>query len=327
MKIRARITGTGLGVPSKVITNADLEKMVETSDEWISSRTGIKERRVVDRDKGETNSSLSIAACLEALHKADLNAKDIDLVVCCTATPDTMMPITASRVVHGVGAVNAASFDLNSACTGFVAGLNVVDNLIRAGAYKKVLLIGSDLFSSIIDWTDRKTCVLFGDGAGAVVVEAVEVKDEDTESLIIGSKLYTEFDINESLAVKNGGSRNPETRGFVNMSGQEVFKAGSRGMAKAAADIVQRFNVSLDQIKWFIPHQANRRICEMVAKLLNFPLERVYMNLDTWGNTSAGTIAICLGEMNRKGLLKKGDLLLLDAFGGGYTYGAVLLRW
>ncbi len=327
MNIRSRISGTGLGVPSKVITNADLEKMVDTSDEWISTRTGIKERRVVDREKGETNASLSIAACLEALHKAELNAKDIDLIVCCTATPDTMMPITAARVVHGLGAVNAASFDLNSACTGFVAGLNVVDNLIRAGAYKKVLLVGADIFSSIIDWTDRKTCVLFGDGAGAAVVEAVEVKNESTESFIIGSKLYTDFDVNESLAVKSGGSRHPETRGFVNMNGQEVFKAGSRGMVRAASDILSRFDLSLDQVRWFIPHQANRRIVEMVAKLLNFPSERVYMNLDVWGNTSAGTIPICLGEMNRKGLLKKGDLLLLDAFGGGYTYGAALLRW
>lgn len=331
----SRILGTGLGVPSRVVSNADLSKTVETSDEWIFSRTGIRSRRVVDRDKGETNSTLSIAAASSALKNSNINATDLDFIICCTATPDTWMPITAARIAHGIGAASIATFDLNAACSGFLTGLSVADTMLRSGSFKRGLVIGSDIFSSILDWTDRRTCVLFGDGSGAAVVEGFDHANPKDASMILGFRLYTDFDVNEDLAVKGGGSRSPQGSSsymktefpFVNMNGKEIFKAGSRGMAEATKNLCHDLGVSISDLKWLVPHQANSRIMEMVAKLLDVPLERVFMNVDQWGNTSAGTIAIALAEMQRDQKLKRGDLVMLSAFGGGFTYGAMLLRW
>ena len=331
----SRISGTGLGIPSKVLTNDDLSKIVETSDEWIRTRTGIQSRRLIDRELGESNASISMAAAKQALAKSQINAKDIDLVISCTATPDTWMPITAARVVDGIGAVNAGAFDLNAACSGFLTGLHTADGLIRGGLHKKILVVGSDVFSGILDWSDRSTCVLFGDGAGAAVVEASPDSDPATDSMILGSVLVTHFDREEHLSVKGGGSRTPALspgymtveKPFVTMNGQEVFKAGSRGMVEAARAVLDKCQVSINDVKWLVPHQANRRIIEMAAKLLNFPIERTFMNVEKWGNTSAATVAICLAEMQQQNLIKKGDLVLLDVFGGGFTAGAMLVRW
>lgn len=335
MAIRSRIVGTGLGTPSKVVTNVDLEKFVETSDEWIRTRTGIRERRFVDRDKNESLSSLCIQAGKSAMERAGVKPEEITLVICATATPDTVMPISAVRIATGVGAMKAGAFDLNAACSGFISGLHLADGLIRAGNHKHVLVIGGDVFSSILDWSDRTTCVLFGDGAGAAVVQGFESKDAATDSMILGSKLFHVFDREENLALKGGGSRTPshsprfgkEEKPYITMLGQEVFKVGTRAMAEAGRAVVEQCGLTMNDIDWLVPHQANIRIIEMVAKLLEFPVEKTYVNVDRWGNSSAGTVPICLAEMEEKGLLKKGQIVLLDVFGGGYTYGATLMRW
>lgn len=333
--IRSRILGTGLGVPSKVLTNFDLEKIVETSDEWIRTRTGIRERRFVDRDKGETLSSIGLQGAREAIARAGITPDQIDFVFCCTATPDTTMPISAARIAGVLGCDRAGALDINAACSGFVSGLHLADAMIRAGFHKHILVVGADVFSSIIDWTDRTTCVLFGDGAGAAILGATSDADPSRDSMVLHSRIYQQFDHAEHLALLGGGSRTPpshprygkEDKPYVTMTGQEVFKAGTRAMAQVGREVVEGAGYKLSDIDWLVPHQANIRIIEMVAKLLEFPTEKTYVNVDRWGNSSAATVAICLAEMQQKGLLKKGQLVLLDVFGGGFTYGAMLLRW
>ncbi len=325
--IRSKITGIAHGIPSKVLTNHDLMKIVDTSDEWIQTRTGIKERRFVDKEKGETHTTLALEAARKALVKANAKAEEIELVICATMSPETYMPMASCRIVGELGAKNAGAFDLNTACSGFISALHTADSFIRSGVHKKVLVIATEVFSSILDWTDRKTCVLFGDGAGAAVVEPHYNADPTTDSVIIGSQLWSMNDLNESLAVKGGASREPDLRPRITMDGQEVFKFASRAMAEAAGHVVKKCGYRLEDVDWFIPHQANLRIIEMVAKLSNFPMEKVYVNLDRWGNTSSATVIIALSEMQEKGLLKKGQLVLLDVFGGGFNYGALLLRW
>lgn len=332
---RSRIVGTGLGIPSKVITNADLEKIVDTSDEWIRTRTGICERRAVDQSKGEGLSSLGAVAARMALSRAGLDPKDMDLIICCTATPDTFLPMSSSRIGDMLG-ISPATFDLNSACSGFVTGLQTADAFIRSGIYKNVLLVGGDIFTTgVVDFTDRNTCVLFGDGVGAAVLARSQQNDESKDPMVIKTILHTLFDREESLGVLGGGSRSPEghpnfktvDKPHITMSGQDVFKAASRSMANVAMELLEATGIRPEQVKWLVPHQANLRIIEMVAKLLEFPMEKVFVNLDRWGNTSAGTVIICLAEMEQQGLLKAGDLVMLDVFGGGYTYGASLIRW
>lgn len=326
---------TGIGIPSKVITNFDLEKMVETTDEWIRTRTGIRERRAVDQSKGEGLAFLGAEAAKKAFAKCSVKPQEIDLIICCTATPDTFLPMSSSRIGDLLG-ISPATFDLNSACSGFVSGLNTADAFIRSGIYKNILLIGGDVFSTgVLDWTDRNTCVLFGDGVGAAILSRSENLDTTKDPMVIHSILHTIFDKEENLAVKGGGSRSPSTHPnyrtvdspHITMSGQDVFKMGSRCMAQVAVELFEKTGYGPLDIKWLVPHQANIRIIEMVAKLLEFPMEKVFVNLDRWGNTSAGTVIICLAEMEEKGLLKPGDLVMLDVFGGGYTYGASLIRW
>ncbi len=330
---RSAILGTGLGIPKKVMTNFDLEKIVETSDEWIRTRTGIVERRFIDRDQGQSHTSIAVDAARSAMAKANVRPEDLDFIICATATPDTYMPNASARIAEALGS-RAGCIDMNSACSGFVVSLHNADGLVRSGLSKRVLVVGAEVFSSILNWNDRGTCVLFGDGAGAVVLGPVPADDKD-HHVIIASKTYNMPDPHQSLAMLAGASRTPfnsprfmkEETPYITMNGQEVFKNASRGMHQAAKELLEEQNVHPDQIKWFIPHQANLRIIEMVAKLLEFPMERVYVNVNRWGNTSAATIPICLGEMEEKGMLKKGDLLLLDTFGGGFIYGATLLRW
>ncbi|HVJ65685.1 MAG TPA: beta-ketoacyl-ACP synthase III [Bdellovibrionota bacterium] len=331
----ARVLGTGLGSPAKVLTNADLEKFVDTSDEWIRTRTGIHERRLIDRDAGETLTSISVMAAQDALKNSGVKASEIDLVVMGTTSPDTLMPGTATRVAGALGLNKIPALDINAACSGFMFSMHTVDALVRTGAYKKVLVIGGEHISSILNWKDRTTCVLFGDGAGAVVVEAVKDADPTKDSMILGSKIYTLFDEAKALEVLGGGSRYPShhpemgktVHAHITMSGQDVFKAGSRAMAEAAKEVMEMCRITPDQIRWFVPHQANRRIIEMVAQLLHFPMDRVFVNIDRWANTSAGTIPICLAEMEQQKLMKRGDLILIDTFGGGFSYGAMLIRW
>ncbi|MBS1982586.1 MAG: beta-ketoacyl-ACP synthase 3, partial [Bdellovibrionales bacterium] len=250
--------------------------------------------------------------------------------------PDTVLPNTAARVAGALGCLSTTgALDVNTACAGFVTGLHMADGLIRGGLHKNVLVIGTDVFSHVLDWTDRTTCVLFGDGAGAVVVTAVDSNDEQNDSIILGSKLFHIFDHAEALSIKAGGSRTPfssprfnvEERPYVTMQGQDVFKMGTRGMAQAAEEVLKLCGVDKHQLDWFVPHQANIRIIEMVAKLLDMSMDKVYVNIDRWGNSSAATVPVCLAEMNRAGMLKKGQLVLLDVFGGGFAYGALLMRW
>ena len=333
----SKITGTGLGNPSRLVTNDDLARTVATSNEWIQTRTGITSRRLIDREAGETHTTISVQAARQAMARANLDPQNpgIELVICCTATPETSMPISGARIVGALELKGCGSFDLNAACTGFVSGLHVADGLLRAGVHKRILVVGVDVFSGIIDWTDRATCVLFGDGAGAAILERCE---DTSKSRIISTLLETDFDREEHLVVKDGGSRTPfpqdgksvdgaAFRPFLQMNGGEVFKAGSRALAWAAEEILKRTDVDASNIDWFVPHQANLRMIEKIQKLLGLPKEKIYCNLDRFGNTSAATIPICLAEMEEKGLLKRGQMVLLDAFGAGFTYGSVLLRW
>ncbi len=332
----SRLAGTGLGHPLRVLTNNDLSNMVETSDEWIFTRTGIRERKLIDPKQGQSNSSICAEAIQEALKRAGRSPKELDHVIVCTTTPDTWMPITAARVAHAIGAPKVGCVDLNAACSGFLSGAHFADGLIRGGNAKLVAVAGADIFSSLLDWKDRSTCVLFGDGAGAAVFERAENVDPSKDSCVLGSVIHAELDVDENLAVLGGGSKFPYESGepyyrngkpFLQMKGQDVFKMASRCMAEVAQEVLQKCGYSTKDLRWFVPHQANRRIVEMVARLLEVPMDKVFMNMDRWGNTSAATVAICLAEMNRQGLLNKGDLVLLDVFGGGYTYGAMLLRW
>jgi 3-oxoacyl-[acyl-carrier-protein] synthase-3 len=333
VEIRSRIVGTGLGVPSRVVTNKDLEKLVDTTDEWIETRTGIKTRRVVDTQKGESNSSLSLMAARQALQKSQLQAKDIECVLLCTATPDTWMPISAARVAGALDIPHALCMDINAACSGFVTGLSVADAYIRSGTCKHVLVMGTDVFSHITDWKDRSTCVLFGDGSGAVVVSRTEVPLGDTKSPgILATVMRNKVDSNHDLAVMGGGSLYPFAnlqghKPLITMNGPEVFKMGTRCMSEAALAVLEKANIKPSEVDWMLPHQANRRIIEKVAGLVGFPMEKVFMNVEHWGNTSAATVAIGLSEMVDQGLLKPGQILLMSVFGGGFTYGATLIRW
>ncbi len=331
----SRIAGTGIGYPAKIISNHDLEKIVDTTDEWIVTRSGISQRRAIDREKGQSFASLACEAAHQALERAQLKVSDLDYVICATTTPDTRMPSEASRIVGGLGCKSTTgAVDINSACAGFVSALQLADGLIRSGIHNRILVVGGDLMLSLLDFTDRATCVLFGDGVAAAIFIAVENADTTKSSMVLDTLMYCESDKVENLVVLGGGSRAPfkldgtsAQSPFIKMNGKEVFKNGSRAMAQAALNVLEKNGITGDDVAWFVPHQANIRILQKVAELAGIPMERVYVNLDRWGNTSAATIPICLAEMEEKGLLKKGQLVLLDAFGAGYHYGCSLLRW
>jgi 3-oxoacyl-[acyl-carrier-protein] synthase-3 len=325
--VRARITGTGSAVPDKVLTNFDLEKMVETSDEWITTRTGIKERRIAA--EGEYTSTFAVKAANNALKMAGVTAADIDLIIVGTISPDFPFPATACLVQNDIGATNAVAFDVTAACSGFVYALSIADKFISTGAAKKALVIGAEVLSRLVDWTDRNTCLLFGDGAGAVVLEACE-----GEHGILSSHIHSDGAYWELLYQAGCGSRNPpvqksidEKSVFLMMQGNEIFKLAVRAMAEVANEALVANNMAIADIDLFIPHQANRRIIDAIGKRLGLADERVVVNLDRYGNTSAASIPIALDEVNRASRINAGDILLLDAFGGGLTWGSVLLRW
>jgi len=325
--MRARITGTGSALPEKVLTNFDLEKMVDTTDEWIVARTGIRERRIaVD---GEYTSTFASAAAERALEMAGVPASEIDLIIVGTLTPDFPFPATACIVQQSIGATNAICYDLSAACSGFVYALATAEKFIASGSVKKALVIGAEVLSRIIDWTDRNTCLLFGDGAGAVVLEAVE-----GENGILSSHLHSDGNYWDILYQKGCGSRNPATQQnlddrlvYLTMHGNEVFKYAVRAMAEVALEALAANGLSAGDISLFIPHQANQRIVDSVGKRLSLRPDQVFVNLDRYGNTSAASIPIALDEACRAGQVKEGDIVVLDAFGGGLTWGAVLLRW
>jgi 3-oxoacyl-[acyl-carrier-protein] synthase-3 len=323
----ARITGTGAAVPEKVLTNADLEKLVDTTDEWITTRTGIKERRIAS--EGEFTSTFATTAAEKALAMAGVSAEELDLIVVATVTPDFPFPSTACLVQKNLNAKNAAAFDISAACSGFLFAISIVNNFIKSGNVTKALVIGAETLSRVTDWQDRNSCVLFGDGAGAVILEATTEK-----AGILSTHIHSDGTYWELLHQPACGSRNPadqrvidEKLTFIKMQGNEVFKLAVRAMEEAANEALAANELSVSDIDLFISHQANRRIIDAIGKRLKLKSEQVYVNLERYGNTSAASIPIALDEANRAGKLKDGALVLLDSFGGGLTWASALVRW
>ncbi|MFH1441081.1 MAG: beta-ketoacyl-ACP synthase III [Candidatus Omnitrophota bacterium] len=320
------IIGTGKYLPKKVLTNAELEKMVDTSDEWITTRTGIKERRMAA--KTEAASDLAVKASEEALQNAKLSAADIELIIVATITPDMQFPSTACLVQSRLSAKKAACFDISAACSGFIYALSVAEQFIALGVYKNALVIGSEVLSAITDWQDRNTCVLFGDGAGAVVLS--EVKSGGMISTYLGS----DGSMSDLLMVPGGGSRNPATyktiddrMHYIKMKGNELFKVAVNTMTHAAEVVIKQAGLSASDIDLVIPHQANTRIILAVAKKLGLPQEKFYLNIEKCGNMSSASLAVALCEAVQQGMVKKGDNILLDAFGAGLVCGACIIKW
>ncbi len=327
-----RITGTGCALPEKILTNADLSKIVETSDEWITTRTGIKERRVAD--KNTATSDLSILAARRALEAAELQAADIDLIIVGTCTPDHMFPSVACLVQKALGAVNAAAFDVSAACSGFIYSLATARALLLAGSHKRALVLGADILSKITDWTDRGTCVLFGDGAGALVLELDE-KGTTSGPRVLAIDMGADGTGSDMLNVPGGGSRHPysengsmtEFPAKIHMDGKEVYKHAVTRMVETANRALEKAGKTSQDLALLIPHQANLRIIESVGKRMNLPAEKVFLNIHKYGNMSAATTIVALDEARREGRLKSGDLVELIAFGAGLTWGAVVIQW
>jgi len=326
--IRAKISALGTYVPPRLLTNQDLEKMVETSNDWIMERVGIRERHIAE--KGVATSDLAVAAAKQALAERNIAASEIDAVIVATVTPDMLFPSTACLVQHKLGAKGMWGFDLSAACSAFLYALQTGAQFIATGAHRKVLVIGADVMSSIIDYTDRATCVMFGDGAGSVILEAAE---DDSVGLI---DFIHEVDGSGgcSLYMPGGGSLNPSTYAtvdkrmhYVHQDGQAVFKFAVRKQTELCAKLIERNNVKVCDIAAFIPHQANRRIITASADRLGMSLDKVIINIDRYGNTTAGTIPLAMHSAREEGKLKKGDLVLLASVGAGFTIGAALLRW
>jgi 3-oxoacyl-[acyl-carrier-protein] synthase-3 len=327
MALHAAIVGWGMSVPSRVVTNAELSTMVDTSDEWIQSRTGIKERRIISN--GETTSTLASAASRAAMAMAGVQAADIDMVIVATFSPDRPMPATACRVQAELGITNAAAFDIAAACSGFVYGLSVATSLIQTGVAKRILFCAADVVSHYVNWNDRNTCVLFGDGAGAVVLEAT-----DQPYGLMSSDMGDAGDREDLLMVEAGGTCLPLTgdmaasdRRFLTMNGREVFKLAVRGMEESSLAALSKAHLTLADIAVVVPHQANRRIIEAIAERLGVPIEQFYINVQRYGNTSAATIPMALTEAVAEGVIHNDTYVLLTAFGGGLTWASAVVRW
>jgi 3-oxoacyl-[acyl-carrier-protein] synthase-3 len=321
------ILGTGSELPSKVVTNHDLEKMVETSDEWITVRTGIKERRVLEEGKG--NADMAFRAAQRALNDAQMQATDLDAIIMGTVTPDYVFPSSACVLEDMLGARNVFSFDVGAACSGFLNALSVADSFIRTGQINNALVVGSDALSRLLNWQDRGTCILFGDGAGAVVLGASE-----NGSGILSTRLRTDGSYVKQLYVPAGGSLKPATpetvqrnEHTITMNGKEVFKIAVRSMEEISRQALIEADVQVSEVSLVIPHQANRRIIVALAERLGIPMERVMVNLEKYGNTSAASIPVALDEAKRQGRIKPGDIVLLNAFGAGFAWGAAVIKF
>ncbi|MEW6161926.1 MAG: beta-ketoacyl-ACP synthase III [Nitrospirota bacterium] len=325
--IKSRIVSTGSYLPERVLTNFDLEKMVDTSDEWITERTGIKERRIATENQAA--SDLAYEASKAVLKRAALGIEDIDLIIVATVTGDMPFPSTACILQDKLGAKYATAFDINAACSGFLYGLYIADGLIRSGMHKRILVVGTEVLSKITDWKDRTTCVLFGDGAGAVIVEPTE-EDRGIISMYINS----DGGMWDLLHMPGGGSKNPASRDsvdkrlhYVKMKGNELFKVAVRKLEDIAVKTLNENELEPSQLSLLIPHQANLRIIQATADRLGIPMDKVIINLDRYGNTSAASIPITLDEAARTGRIKDGDYILLEAFGGGLTWASALIKW
>ncbi|WP_292907791.1 beta-ketoacyl-ACP synthase III [Niveispirillum sp.] len=324
MAIRSVILGCGSYLPAKVMTNADLAQFVDTSDEWITERTGIKSRHIAA--DGELTSDLAYNAAISALAHAGVTADELDLIVLATATPDNTFPATAVKVQARLGMTRGAAFDVQAVCSGFVYALSVADNFIKAGQAKTVLVIGAETFSRILDWNDRTTCVLFGDGAGAVVLRATDGAGTSDDQGILSTHLHSDGNHHDLLYV-DGGPSSTQTVGHVRMRGQEVFKHAVVNLADVVKEALAANGLAADAIDWLVPHQANRRIIEGTGRKLKLSADRVVVTVDHHGNTSAASIPLALAEAVNDGRIKRGDLLLLEAMGGGFTWGGALVRF
>ncbi len=326
---KARISGTGSYLPEKILTNYDLEKLVDTNHEWIVERTGIHHRHVAA--DGEYTSDLAAHASRKALEAANLTAKDIDAILFATVTPDQVMPSTACVLQHKLGCRNIMALDISAACSGFVYGMSIANEFIKTGAYKNVLVIGAEILHKLVNYKDRETCILFGDGAGAAIVSRVE---NNEDSKIYGYKLGADGSIGDLFVLPAGGSKLPfsqkvldEELHYVRMKGREIFKNAVRSMTDMCEAVLEEHGVSAQDVNWLIPHQANIRILESVAKHFEFPMEKVIVNIATMGNTSAATVPVAFDEAVRDGRIQRGQHILLTAFGAGLTMGSVLLKY
>jgi 3-oxoacyl-[acyl-carrier-protein] synthase III len=325
---RSVVLGCGSYLPQQILTNAELASRIDTSDEWIVQRTGIRQRHIAA--EGEFTSHLAINAAKAALAHAGIDAQAIDLIVLATSTPDNTFPATAVAVQNGLGITHGAAFDLQAVCSGFVFALATADNFLRTGAFKRALVIGAETFSRILDWNDRGTCVLFGDGAGAVVLEAQELPEGQpgaaSDRGVLTTHLRSDGRHKSKLYV-DGGPSSTQTVGYLRMEGREVFKHAVGMITDVIIDAFNATGLSADDIDWFIPHQANKRIIDASAHKLHIAPQKVVLTVDLHGNTSAASIPLALNVAVKDGRVKKGDLLLLEAMGGGFTWGSVLLRW
>jgi 3-oxoacyl-[acyl-carrier-protein] synthase-3 len=326
-KRRIKIVGIGSYTPEKVLTNADLEKMVDTSDEWITTRTGIKERRIAAED--QATSDLGIEAARVALEDAGLTPDDIDLILVATNTTDTPFPSTACWIQKGLGADHVPAFDISAGCTAFIYGMIIAESLILNGTNKRILLLGPEMLSRCTNWEDRNTCVLFGDGAGAVVLE-----ESSDDSGMLSSYWKADGNLGDLLSLPGGGSRMPVTHEMVDqnlhylqMKGNEVFKHAVKRMGEAAVESLKRAGLEKEDVDYLIPHQANIRIIDATGRRLKLPPEKVFVNIHKYGNMSVATIPVGLDELAKEGKLKKGDIIVLDAFGAGFTWAALVYRW
>jgi 3-oxoacyl-[acyl-carrier-protein] synthase III len=322
--LRSVVLGCGSYLPSRVLANAELSRMVDTSDEWITQRTGIRERRIAA--EGETTSDMALAAARAALASAGVPAQSIDLIVLATSTPDNTFPAAAVSVQAGLGITQGAAFDLQAVCSGFVFGLATIDGLLRTGAFKRALVIGSETFSRILDWNDRTTCVLFGDGAGAVVVEAQNGSGTRADRGVLTTHLRSDGRHKAKLYV-DGGPSSTQTVGHLRMEGRAVFKHAVAMITDVIEDAFKATGYTADDVDWFVPHQANKRIIDDTAKKLGIAPEKVITTVDRHGNTSAASIPLALTVAVADGRIKRGDLVMLEAMGGGFTWGSALVRW
>jgi 3-oxoacyl-[acyl-carrier-protein] synthase-3 len=323
-RVRSVVRGCGSYLPERVLSNKDLERMFETSDEWIVQRTGIRERHIAADD--ETTSMLAIKACQAALADAGMDASEIDLIVCGTSTPDYTFPSTASLIQTGLGITQGAAFDIQAVCTGFVYAVATADKFLVSGSHKRALVIGAETFSRIIDWKDRTTAVLFGDGAGAIVLEAQESEGTGDDRGVLTSHLRSDGRYREKLYV-DGGPGSTKTTGYLRMEGREVFRFAVGQVVDVIRDAFKATGTTPEDLDWFVPHQANRRIIEASADKLGIAREKVVITVDRHGNTSAASIPLALDAARRDGRIKQGDLVMIEAIGGGFTWGSALLRW
>lgn len=321
---RARIVGYGSALPRRVVSNAELSKTVDTSDDWIEQRTGIRQRYIAEPD--ERTSDLALAAGRAALHRAGIDGADLDLIVLGTTTPDQTFPATATRLQAALDMHRGVAFDVQAVCSGFVFALTMANNFIRLGQAERALVIGAETFTRLLDWEDRSTCVLFGDGAGAVVLQAEQGAGTSDDTGILSTHLHSDGRLHNALWV-DGGPSSTGTVGHVRMEGREVFKHAVHNLATVVDEVLAANNLPASAIDWLVPHQANRRILEATGRKLGLPAERVVMTVDRHANTSAASIPLALDEAVSDGRIKPGDLVLLEAMGGGFTWGAALVRW